>query len=296
MPEPTTAPTPAPSNSLLGGDPTPTTPAATTPPEVTAATTVTTTPPAATTPPTSAFSMEQLIGEMDESLRDNPMFAKFKNVGEFGKSMIELNQLVGKKSDVPGDSATPEDWDAFWTKAGKPEKASEYGIELPDGLKNIAGSQERVDAALERCHKAGLTKAQAKAFMSSQLEAEAGEAKNLLTQQEETYTAARDKLTTAWGEGFDAMSNEVKQLQVKLGVFDQFEATGLNTNPDVLIMLGKIAKDLRQSPTIDAALSSTPAGVSSEISEVNAQIAEFLKKRQPVPQHLSARLTQLFQK
>jgi hypothetical protein len=79
----------------------------------------------------------------DGDLRSNPSITKFKTPAELAKSYVELQKTLGKdKIIVPTDKSTPEEWRAFFRKAGAPEKDDEYDVsdeDLPE--------QARMDSA-----------------------------------------------------------------------------------------------------------------------------------------------------
>ena len=92
------------------------------------------------------------------------------------------------------------------------------------------------------------------------------------------------------------MVDAVTRFEKSLGIYDVFQSKGLNADADVLITLGKLANQLGEDKEIATATSHTPAGIDAEISEVNAQIKEYLTKGEKVPAHLNQRRTQLFER
>lgn len=259
-------------------------------PEVTPVAPVT---PVATNTP---MSMEDFVKTLDEGIRDSKSFSKFTNVQDLAKSYTELEKLVGAKGDIPKAEADQSEWGDFWKKLGKPENVADYNIEVPEALKAMDGSFDKVNKAMELALDADLTTSQATKLFKGlfDLEAEGIEAQTHL--QSESLEVSKKKLEDAWGNAFDEMAGEVQALETRLGVFDAFEEAGLNSNPDLLIALGKLAKDLGETSTIETASSHTPQGVDMEISEINSEIKTLLKAGSKIPPHMTAKLQELFKR
>lgn len=102
--------------------------------------------------------------QLPEEIRSNAdvmkQLTKFGKIGELAKSYSELENKLGNSINLPGDTASEEEVNAFYQKIGKPDSAEKYSIEDKD-----AG------AFKELAFKCNLTDAQAKAFYA--------EAKNL---------------------------------------------------------------------------------------------------------------------
>lgn len=244
----------------------------------------------------SSFTMDNLLGTLDDDIKENKSWEKFKSPADLAKSYLELQKMVGHKGDFVGADATPEETQAMWNKLGKPETAEAYGIELPSNLKELEGATEKVNKIAELAHEANLTTDQASKLFAGLFEIEATELDATVLSHEETFHQNQSKLHDAWGSAINEMSQEVVALEQKLGIFDDFESAGLNDNADLLIAFGKLAGELRETSTIDYAISSTPQGVESEISELNAQASEFMSKGQTVPPHIQNKLQELFGK
>lgn len=109
------------------------------------------------------------------------------------EAMIGANRLA-----VPGKDAKPEDWDAFFAKAGRPEKADGYQFTKPEGFEGyddaFAGTFREV------AHKAGLLPQQAAALHDWWVE----QSKGTIAKAQETLAASEAALNTeiskTWGD------------------------------------------------------------------------------------------------
>lgn len=111
---------------------------------------------------------------------------------------------------LPGKDATPEQWNEFYGKLGRPEKSSDYGLKVRDGE-----DPAFVGQVGEVMHKYGLTKEQA-VGLQADLMAKADER---LAAHEQTRIAALDAKNTAeqaelkseLGERFDGQIELAKR-------------------------------------------------------------------------------------
>jgi hypothetical protein len=76
-----------------------------------------------------------LVDSLPAALRDNPLIGAYgegdtpKGFAGLVKDHVELQKMVGvggEKVTLPTDKSTPEEWDAFYARTGRPETAEEY--------------------------------------------------------------------------------------------------------------------------------------------------------------------------
>jgi hypothetical protein len=110
---------------------------------------------------TTQTTNKNWFDDLEPDLKANPSITKFKNPGDLGKSYIELQKALGKdKVVVPTEKSTPEEWKAFWKKAGAPEKDDEYDVGVEDLPEQARMRQESLDQLRKAAHGAGVTKKQ----------------------------------------------------------------------------------------------------------------------------------------
>jgi hypothetical protein len=141
---------------------------------------------------------------LDNDLKSNPSVTKFKNPGDLAKSYIELQKALGKdKVVVPTDKSTPEEWKAFFKKAGAPEKDDEYDVsdeDMPEMARLDATSKEAFRKAM---HAEGYTKKQFDAAWTFYKDS----TNNRLNQQAEELKNLRGSSETSlrgeWGAAYE---------------------------------------------------------------------------------------------
>lgn len=176
---------------------------------------------------------------------DNPNIAKYKTIGDLVKGHGEAVKLVGAKGIiVPGEKATPEEWEKYYNSTGRPEKPEGYKLSplenLHPDLKITPESEAGFKALM---HKHGLTTRQADGLYKEYF----GMISGSLIKRDETMQASKHEaertLRTEWGAEYDANLAKTKRLIEKFGGADAREAFGeLGNNPKVLKTLAGIAK------------------------------------------------------
>lgn len=132
------------------------------------------TPPAAGAPPAGdkGFDINSIQGEkfhalVPDDIRSKPYMKDINSFGDFVKKFDGAQTLIGQRM-TPADDATPEVWNEWFAKAGRPEKADAYVIPEIEGV-----PKEYVDKAAEKgvmkqlFHSAGLNTQQAKLLSSN---------------------------------------------------------------------------------------------------------------------------------
>lgn len=113
------------------------------------------------------FDINTLQGEkfhavLPEEIRSKPYMKDIQSFPDFVKKFDGAQTLIGQRM-TPGDDATPEQWNEWFNKAGRPEKAEAYVIPEIDGV-----PKEYIEQAAEKgimkqmFHSAGLNSQQAK--------------------------------------------------------------------------------------------------------------------------------------
>lgn len=241
-------------------------------------------------------SMETFISTLPDDIRENKSWEKFNDPSALAGSYLELQKLVGKKGDFVGEDGTPEEFAEMWSKLGKPKSVEDYGIELPEDLRSLEGSFEKSQSVLQLAHDANLTKEQASKLFEGLYAMESEDISAIKAVNDKNLADGEATLREAWGNGFSEMANNVTALEKRLGVFEEFEANGLNANPSILKLLGTLAGELSETSTIETAIASTPVGVEHELEEITAKIKEFMNSGKRIPQHLNDRRSALFEK
>lgn len=142
----------------------------------------------------------------------------YKNPAELALANYSLTKLQrGDPSVVglPGEAATPEDWNAFYAKLGRPETPDKYEFKFGEGVKADDGM---VQFARTAFHEAGLTPRQAQlvadkwnAYVAEQSQ----QGQQQSTQQNDQEIAA---LETKWGGNLEKNKAAGQRAMQALGL------------------------------------------------------------------------------
>ncbi len=171
------------------------------------------------------------------TIKDNPGLAKFKTQDELEKGYVELEKSFGARTGVPAADAKPEEWDAFYTKAGRPTTAGDYKLEIPK-FENLEYKppEEQVKGFQDAAHKAGLNPKQAQALMNwwgAEVTKQAGSVADLAKSDQ---AALQKEWGTSWDENLKGAQAGFKNF-VTDGHKDLaalLKSTGMDSHPAVL--------------------------------------------------------------
>lgn len=227
----------------------------------------------------------------------------YRSPADLVRAYRGAERLIGRPVDsllvVPGEDATPEDWDRVYGRLGRPQNADGYRFE--------SEGDERTDAWLrEHAHRAGLNQRQAVALR-------AGIYENAEAQRAAIQQAARDaleqttaELTREWGGAFDekealaqraldffagdqAAADALKGRLVRAGLMDAAMVRGLVRLGEALAEDGLIGKG--------EGFGKSPAEARAEIDGLQLD-AEFMKaygdRTHPGFKAANARMQRLF--
>jgi hypothetical protein len=173
------------------------------------------------------------IAGLPADLKGNEAFTKFKTVGDFAKSHLELSTKATELEKKAGnsipklpDDANDEERSLYFDALGRPKDAKEYEFEGED--KNAT---EWTSKWKQRFHAQGLTKAQASAIskeFNGEMQAMV-DAHNTKLQNE--YKTAETALKSEWGDKFDTNVELAKRVYQKLNLseFDKDFSSGTDT-------------------------------------------------------------------
>jgi hypothetical protein len=204
------------------------------------------------------FFSENWRQALPEDIRGESCLDSIKNISTMAKSFVSAQKMVGKnKISLPGENSTEEEWGAFYSALGRPEKAESYsldGVEIPDG---ISLNEDSVTAFKEFCFSNGMSQKvfeQAVAWDIKRSE-EAREAQIRAYNQE--YDETLSKLKAQYGEDLDARISQVDKALTTFGIKDIFVERGLTNNYRIFEALANIGASISESKLKGGAVQAT---------------------------------------
>lgn len=141
-------------------------------------------------------------GIQEEPIRNYMETKQYANPYEAARAAWNANKLLANQQDavvIPGESSTPEDWNALYTKLGRPEAADKYDFKLPQGVEVSDDVLKQANPVLQQVmFELGATPAKAQAAYEKLVAMDMA----IAEQNAATEQAALDALTAKWeGEG-----------------------------------------------------------------------------------------------
>lgn len=145
------------------------------------------------------------------------------NIGELLKSYDSAQKYIGGAVKIPNENATADEMSAFYSKLGRPEKASDYDWKQPDGIE-LQG--EQFENFKEQMHSLGMTNKQVSGVLDgySKIVLDIFKAQETAKAQQEAETL--QALKKEWGDDCDAKLKGVMDTFEKLGIKNDLAEMG----------------------------------------------------------------------
>lgn len=177
-------------------------------------------------------------------------------------SYRELEKLQGSSLKRPADDAPETEWNAFYSKVGRPEKADAYEFKRPEGLPSDLPYDEALAGSFKTwAHQAGLNGRQAQALHDQFALAQAEQAKSHMTALTKAVETTADALVKEWGpqdsEGFKTKHELANRALKKLGLVESFQKSGIIlkdnalTDPALAMAFAQIGEKMFAEDSID---------------------------------------------
>lgn len=103
-----------------------------------------------------------LMDIIPDSYKDRAWLKKYNTIEDMFKGMDGAQELIGKRpAGIPHENASPEEWNEFYNKLGRPESPDKYNIEYPQDLpEGVQISDEQHQNFTKLAHEIGLTQKQ----------------------------------------------------------------------------------------------------------------------------------------
>jgi len=141
------------------------------------------------------------MAQLPDDLKGHEGLSQFATIGDVSKAFLDSEGKLEGTIKVPGENATKEDLDGFFTKLGRPEQADGYDLadlEVPTSL-DIDPAPLRQTA-----FDLGMTQNQAKGFLKALLDAYMVDEKKIFDAADAERATNQEMMKKAWGENYDA--------------------------------------------------------------------------------------------
>lgn len=168
----------------------------------------------------------------------------YKNPAELALANYSLTKMQRGANDVvniPGEGATQNDWDAFYTKMGRPATATDYNLTFGE---NVQVDNKMVEFGKTLFHSMGLNNKQAQAAANSWNEFVAKTNQDSIEAEQQQNAKDMAALETTWGPDLNANKAAGERVMKALGLDEPTmakieNAIGSATIVDLLARIGR---------------------------------------------------------
>ena len=227
-----------------------------------------------------------------EEIRDHKSLSTIEDVGSLAKGFVHAQSMIGAdKIALPGKSSTADDWNAVYSKLGRPEDPSGYQIDYtpPEGVQPDDGV---VQWFMGVAHEAGLNNTQAQLIMDrygGRLGELVGQ-DNAHTEQIQADTEL--ELKREWGEAYEDQLGLANAALETFGELDFAETpmpdgTMLGDHPSFIRFLANIGSFIHEKVSEDTLEGvkmtggQTPDEMREELAQLRAPGTPYWDNRHP---------------
>ncbi|BAQ86588.1 capsid assembly protein [uncultured Mediterranean phage uvMED] len=223
---------------------------------------------------------------LSDEIRADKSLENINDIESLAKSYVHAQKLVGTdKIPVPNKHATEEDWNAVYSKLGRPETADGYKFNLPEDQKV---DENGLKVFADHAHKLGLLPNQAEGMVKFYNEMQANQTK----EQDSTALAGRqkamDELQSEWGQAYKQKVDQANN--VVASVFppgfmstNLADGTKLGDHPAVIKAFADLASKMGEDKIVqaDGPTYLTPKQIDKEIATLQQPGSAYWDKNHP---------------
>ena len=159
---------------------------------------------------------------------------------------------------IPGENATDEERNAFYTALGRPENADGYEINKPEDLPaGIGWMDEEVKAFKEFAYANGLSQAQAAEAVKFQVEMVKKTQKEALAAHNALAEQNIADLQKEWGADYDSKIAAANNAVKVFGVAEALTKANLLADKSIVMAFAKIGESISEAKIVNGGNSST---------------------------------------
>ena len=235
-------------------------------------------PPVDNTPPADTFTPPEWAKGLtvDQEILKAPMFQSVKTVDDVVKGYYHAQKMIGAdKVVVPTSKSSPEEWKAFYQKAGLPAKIEDYKVEYP----SMFNDQEFNQSLTNKAYDLNIRPDQLAEVMKMVDEYGNKLVASVDAEEEAAIINTAQELKKEWGNGFDKHISQVNRLIKHFGGDEVHQAilnSPLASDGQFLRLMSTMANKLLKEDTFMTE-SSQSFGMSKAeaLSKVNAIMSDF---------------------
>lgn len=194
------------------------------------------------------FFAENWKDSLPEELRNEPCLDNVKNFATLTKSYVNSQKMIGKnKIAIPGENATEEERNAFYSALGRPATANDYkhdNVKLPEGIEL---DENAVSKFKEFAFKNGISQEVYEQALAFDIERARVAQEAAVAAHNQEYTATMNKLQEKYGDNLPARIAQVDKALTTFGIKDIFVEKALTNNFEIFEALANIGSRISES-------------------------------------------------
>ena len=220
---------------------------------------------------------------LPEDIRNEKCLDSVKHFGTLAKNYVNAQKMVGaNKVAIPGENATAEELNEFYSKLGRPESADKYTtdkISLPNG---ITLDEDQIKSFREFAFNNGLNQKTFEAAVAYDIARAASQAAAAKQAAETEYNSTLAQLQRD-GDMARVVSQCDKALDT-FGLTEEFGRLGLLNNYKIITAMAKIGERISESRLITGGDRTSAQDPASRLAEITGNFDDPYYKREH-PQH-----------
>lgn len=196
--------------------------------------------------PAAVKAWQEQIAALPEDIRGHASLKDIKDLAGLAKAFVDTKSMVGAdKLVIPAKDAPKEQWDAYWTKLGRPESPDKYELAQEGLPQGIDVPPEMLTAYFGKAHELGMSKQQVAGIHRWMLEhlkaTETALGESAATEASEAVAALKKEFGSAYEQRLNLARNAVQEFGGdELKGF--LEETGLGNDPRLVKAFAKIGQ------------------------------------------------------
>lgn len=194
------------------------------------------------------FFAENWKDSLPEELRNEPCLDNVKNFATLTKSYVNSQKMIGKnKIAIPGDNATEEERNAFYSALGRPATANDYkydNVKLPEGM---SFDENAIAKFREFAFDHGVSQQVFEQAIAFDVERVRIAQEAAVAAHNQEYTATMNKLQEKYGDNLPARIAQVDKALTTFGIKDIFIEKALTNNFEIFEALANIGSRISES-------------------------------------------------
>lgn len=208
---------------------------------------------------------------LPEDLRNEPSLAGVKNLTTLAKSYVNAQKMVGKnKISIPGENATDDERNAFYSALGRPATANDYKhdkVEIPKGYQL---DDAQVAAFRETAFNMGLSQEAFEKALAFDLARTKQATEAAIAEYNREYEETMGKLQQQYGDKLPARISQVDKALTTFGIKEIFVEKGLTNNYQIFEALAKIGASISETKLKDGDVQQNFKTPQQQIEEIYA--------------------------